>query len=118
MGKPNGSDMFFSGAATYMPTQGTPLPVEVDDREFTACPGQEANPDCVSKVVVVNGKVSFCCVPCWEAVWAITRDAAEDMPEKPHSTECGWRQERRKDAPVVEGTFTLVTPSTVPAGRL
>jgi hypothetical protein len=110
--------MFFSGAATYMPTNGTPLPVAVDDRDFAWCPGREVNPACDSKVVIVNGKISYCCVHCWETVWAITRQEADDIPVHTHSTECGWRQERRKDAGVVEGTFETVTLSQPPTGRL
>jgi hypothetical protein len=110
----NGSDRFFSGTVTSM--ANTELPKEmVEDRTFARCPGHQ----CESKVVIYDGdKVNYCCGPCWAATWAEVRQAPEDMPDKPHSTECVWRQERRKSEPVVEGTFTVIAASTPQPSRL
>lgn len=119
MAKANGSDRFFSGEVTTMKLTGLPGGVPVEDRTFAGCPGESFNPDCFAKVVIHPGnKINYCCVPCWETTWAITREVFEDVPAKPHSTECVWRQERRKGEPVVEGTFTVASPSEVPGSRL
>lgn len=113
----NGSDRFFSGGITSMAL--TDLPVTpVEDRTFAACPGAEMS-GCESKVVIYGGdKVNYCCGPCWATVWATFRGEPADLPEKPHSTECVWRQDRRKGEPVVEGTFTVLAASTLPPSRL
>jgi hypothetical protein len=116
---PYGSDSFFERGAELMSKYDLPGGDPVEDRQFTWCPGRDTNPDCDSKVVVFPGdKVNFCCIPCWAAVWAITRDEPGDMPEKPHSTECVWRQERRNDEPVLEGTFTVMTSPVALPSRL
>lgn len=118
MTKPNGSDRFFSGTVTSM--AHTELPKKmVEDRRFTHCPGAEINPACSSKVVILDGDmINYCCGNCWETVWATARQVPEDLPLHTHSIECGWRQERRINEPIVEGTFRINAAPTAPPTRL